>query len=242
MMSFLTAVVTSRYPPTNNQLRNSSNPRQQATINNERVTVQPIQGRHTSLAAATSRTYTSGASGNNSEKHRTVCYNCKGGHMSKQCTKPKRKRRSHGSRIRCYWSKQANGQILHEEELAFLADPRIAEAQTTQNVITHNAAYQADHLDAYDSDCDEINTAKIALMPNLSHCGSDDLAKHACVFAAMADRINSNPDPLNPVHHLICMMGRRAGPFASQTRSMTWSGLRYKLLLARPASLLCELS
>ncbi|GJU20484.1 hypothetical protein Tco_1153826 [Tanacetum coccineum] len=32
MMSFLTAVVTSRYPTTNNQLRNSSNPRQQATI------------------------------------------------------------------------------------------------------------------------------------------------------------------------------------------------------------------
>ncbi|GJR05159.1 hypothetical protein Tco_0528143 [Tanacetum coccineum] len=32
MMSFLTDVVTSRYPTTNNQLRTSSNPRQQATI------------------------------------------------------------------------------------------------------------------------------------------------------------------------------------------------------------------
>nr|GEX73921.1 retrovirus-related Pol polyprotein from transposon TNT 1-94 [Tanacetum cinerariifolium] len=64
-MSFSTAVVTSWYPPTNNQLRNSPNPRQQATINNGRITVQPIQRRHTSLAA---------------------------GHMSKQCTKPKRKR------------------------------------------------------------------------------------------------------------------------------------------------------
>nr|GEU80759.1 hypothetical protein [Tanacetum cinerariifolium] len=51
MMSFLTAVITSRYPPTNNQLRNSSNPRQQATINNGRVTVQPIQGRQNYLAA-----------------------------------------------------------------------------------------------------------------------------------------------------------------------------------------------
>ncbi|GKD31675.1 hypothetical protein Tco_1242453, partial [Tanacetum coccineum] len=30
-------------------------------------------------------------------------------------------------------------------------------------VITHNAAYQADDLDAYDSDCDELNSAKIAL-------------------------------------------------------------------------------
>nr|GEW42705.1 retrotransposon protein, putative, Ty3-gypsy subclass [Tanacetum cinerariifolium] len=67
------------YPPTNNQLRNLSNPRQQATVNNGRVTVQPIYGRHISLAAGTSRTYTSRASGNNSEKQRTViCYNCKG--------------------------------------------------------------------------------------------------------------------------------------------------------------------
>ncbi|GKG11924.1 hypothetical protein Tco_0346161, partial [Tanacetum coccineum] len=45
MMSFLTVVVTSRYPTTNNQLSNSSNPRQQATINDRRVTLQPIQGR-----------------------------------------------------------------------------------------------------------------------------------------------------------------------------------------------------
>ncbi|GKC75463.1 hypothetical protein Tco_1126237 [Tanacetum coccineum] len=68
MMSFLTVVVTSRYPTTNNQLRNSSNPRQQATINNGRVTLQPIQGRQTSLAAGTTRTYTPRASGSNSGK------------------------------------------------------------------------------------------------------------------------------------------------------------------------------
>nr|GEY83607.1 hypothetical protein [Tanacetum cinerariifolium] len=72
---------------------------------------------------------------------------------------------------------QANGQILHGEELALFADSRIAEAQTTQTVITHNAAYQADDLDAYDSDCDEINAAKVLLMANLSHYGSDDLAE-----------------------------------------------------------------
>nr|GFC75572.1 hypothetical protein [Tanacetum cinerariifolium] len=35
----------------------------------------------------------------------------------------------------------------------------------------------ADDLDAYDSDCDELNSAKIALMANLSHYGSDNLAK-----------------------------------------------------------------
>ncbi|GJZ66170.1 uncharacterized mitochondrial protein-like protein [Tanacetum coccineum] len=182
VMSFLSFVVTSRYPTTNNQLRNSSKPRQQATINDGRVTLQPVQGRQISFTTGTSRTYTPRASGSNSGKQRTViCYNCKGeGHMSKQCTKPKRKRDN-------YWFKdkvllvqaQANGQILHEEELAFLADPRSAKGQATQTVITHNAAYQANNLDAYDSDCDELNTAKVALMVNLSHYGSDALVKAA---------------------------------------------------------------
>ncbi|GJT35317.1 hypothetical protein Tco_0925736 [Tanacetum coccineum] len=64
---------------------------------------------------------------------------------------------------------QSNGQILHEDELAFFGDPRIAESQATQTVITHNVAYQADDLDACDSDYDELNTAKVALMANLSH-------------------------------------------------------------------------
>ncbi|GKF97619.1 hypothetical protein Tco_0293440, partial [Tanacetum coccineum] len=34
-----------------------------------------------------------------------------------------------------------------------------------------------DDLDAYDSDCDELNSAKVALMANLSHYGSDALAE-----------------------------------------------------------------
>ncbi|GJS01597.1 retrovirus-related pol polyprotein from transposon TNT 1-94 [Tanacetum coccineum] len=180
MMSFLSVVVTSRYPTTNNQLRNSSNPRQQATINDGRVTLQPVQGRQISFATGTTRTYTPGASGSNSGKQRTViCYNCKGeGHMSKQCTKPKRKRDDSWFKDKVLLVQaQANGQILHEEELAFLADLGTAEGQATQTVITHNAAYQADDLDAYDSDCDELNTAKVALMANLSHYGSDALAE-----------------------------------------------------------------
>ncbi|GKC43925.1 retrovirus-related pol polyprotein from transposon TNT 1-94, partial [Tanacetum coccineum] len=98
-------------------------------------------------SVGTSRTYTPGASGNNSGKQITfICYNCKGeGHMSKQCTKPKRKRDDS-------WFKD-------------------------KTVITHNAAYQADDLDAYDSDCDELNTVKVALMANLSHYGLDALSE-----------------------------------------------------------------
>nr|GEU42324.1 integrase, catalytic region, zinc finger, CCHC-type, peptidase aspartic, catalytic [Tanacetum cinerariifolium] len=130
MMSFLSAIVTSRYPTTNNQLRNSSNPRQQATIKDGRVTLQPIQGRKFSFATGTTRTYTPGVSGSNSGKQRPViCYNCKGeGHMSKQCIKPKRKQDDAWFNDKVLLVQaQANGQILHEEELVFLADPEIAE-------------------------------------------------------------------------------------------------------------------
>nr|GFA83884.1 hypothetical protein [Tanacetum cinerariifolium] len=43
MMSFLTSVVASLYPATNNQLRTSSNPRQQATINNGQTVMKSTQ-------------------------------------------------------------------------------------------------------------------------------------------------------------------------------------------------------
>nr|GEV67349.1 putative nucleotidyltransferase, ribonuclease H [Tanacetum cinerariifolium] len=147
MMSLLTSVVTSRYLTTNNQLSNSSKPRQQATINDGRVTLQPVQGRQTTFVAGTNRTYTPGTSGSNSRKQMTdICYNYKGeGHIFKQCTKPKRKRDDSWFKEKVLLVQaQANGQILHEEELAFLADPGILE---------------------------------VALMANLSQYGSDVLAE-----------------------------------------------------------------
>nr|GFB32592.1 hypothetical protein [Tanacetum cinerariifolium] len=179
MMSFLTSVVTSRYPATNNQLGTSSNPRQHATINNGRITIQPIQGRQTSMTAGSPRPYASGSSGTSGKQRVIVCYNCKGeGHMSKQYTKPKRKRDEQWFKDKVLLVQaQANGQVFQEEELEFLADPGIVETSSTQYAITNNAAYQADDLDAYDSDCNELNSAKIAMMVNLSHYGSDNLAE-----------------------------------------------------------------
>nr|GFD15745.1 hypothetical protein [Tanacetum cinerariifolium] len=53
--------------------------------------------------------------------------------------------------------------VLQEEELDFLADPGTAESSSNQTVIATNATYQADDLDAYDSDCDELDSAKVAL-------------------------------------------------------------------------------
>ncbi|GKA76576.1 reverse transcriptase domain-containing protein [Tanacetum coccineum] len=182
MMSFLSTIVTSRFPTTNNQLRNSSNPRQQATIHDGRVTVQPVQGRQSSFAAGTSgtRANISGIGGNNSGQQRVVkCFNCQGeGHMARQCPKPKRKRDATWFRDKVLLVEaQGSGKVLNEEELEFLADPGVAEGPVTQTVITHNAAYQADDLDAYDSDCDDFSTAKAVLMANLSSYGSDVLSE-----------------------------------------------------------------
>ncbi|GKA44589.1 hypothetical protein Tco_0737313 [Tanacetum coccineum] len=98
--------------------------------------------------------------------------------MFEQCTKPKRKQDDSWFKDKVLLVQaQANGQILHEEGLAFLADPGTVEGQATQTVITHNAVYQVDDLDAYDSDCDELNTAKVAVVANLSHYGLDALAE-----------------------------------------------------------------
>ncbi|GKF14513.1 hypothetical protein Tco_0055975 [Tanacetum coccineum] len=44
-MAFLTVVAALRFPSTNNQLKTSSNLRNQATIQDGRVTVQQVQGR-----------------------------------------------------------------------------------------------------------------------------------------------------------------------------------------------------
>ncbi|GKF69217.1 hypothetical protein Tco_0202274, partial [Tanacetum coccineum] len=151
-MSFLNTVLTSRYPTTNNQLRNLSNPGQQAIINDGRVTVQPIQGTQISYAIGK-------------------------GHMSKQCTNPRRKR----------------------DDSWFKDKVLLVKAQAS--------AYQADDLDAYDSDCDELNSAKVALMANLSHYGSDALDEvhnHDNVNNNMIDQVVQvmpSPEQSNFVHH-----------------------------------------
>nr|GFA51832.1 hypothetical protein [Tanacetum cinerariifolium] len=94
------------------------------------------------------------------------------------CTKPKRKRDEAWFKDKVVLVQaRANGQVLHEEELEFLADPGIAETQSSQYVITNNAAYQTNDLDAYDFECDDINSAKITLMANLSHYGFDNLVE-----------------------------------------------------------------
>ncbi|GJX21548.1 integrase, catalytic region, zinc finger, CCHC-type containing protein [Tanacetum coccineum] len=156
-MAFLTVVASSRFPTTNNQLRTSSNPRNQATIQDGRVTVQQVQGRQgQNYSGTTYKNNATSSRGNTTTGQARVvkCYNCQGeGHMARQCTQPKRPRN-------VAWYKEK-------------AIP-VSQAQT---IIPHNAAFQTKDLDTYDSNCDDLSNAQAVLMANISNYGSDVISE-----------------------------------------------------------------
>ncbi|GKC70942.1 reverse transcriptase domain-containing protein [Tanacetum coccineum] len=146
----------------NNQLRTSSNLRNQATIQDGRVTVQTVQGRQNQGYAS------SGARSNATGVNRTVgtntvgltkvihCYNCQEeGHMARQYTKPKNPRNS-------AW---------------FIEKAMLVEALELRMEIPTPAAFQTDDLDAFDSDCDEAPSASAVLMAKLSSYDSEVLSE-----------------------------------------------------------------
>ncbi|GJY76115.1 retrovirus-related pol polyprotein from transposon TNT 1-94 [Tanacetum coccineum] len=178
------SVVASMFPPSNNQLRTSSTPRNQATIQDGRVTVQQTQGRQTqSFTSTGNRGIATTLKGNYAATQPRVvkCSNCQGeGHMVRQCTQPKRPRNDAWFKEKLMLVEaQKAGQILDEEKLAFLVDLGIEEALVAQKMIPQNSAFQTKDLDAYDSDCDDISSAKAVLMANLSSCDSDVLSEES---------------------------------------------------------------
>ncbi|GKB35104.1 hypothetical protein Tco_0880046 [Tanacetum coccineum] len=152
-MAFLTAIASLRLPTTNNQLITSFNLRNQATIQDGRVTVQQVQGRQgQNYFGNTYKSNATSSRGNTTSGHARVvkCYNCQ--------------------------EAQEAGQILDEEQLTFLADPGIL-ADQAQTIIPHNDAFQTEDLDTYDSDCDDLSTAQAVLMANIFNYGSDIISE-----------------------------------------------------------------
>ncbi|GJW36411.1 integrase, catalytic region, zinc finger, CCHC-type containing protein [Tanacetum coccineum] len=108
-MAFLSAVAL-RFPPSKNQLRTSSNPRNQATIHDV------------------------------GQSRVVKCYNCQGeGHMARQCTQPKRPRNATWFKEKLMLAEaQEAGQILNEEQLSFLADPDCDDLSSAKAVLMAN--------------------------------------------------------------------------------------------------------
>ncbi|GJT58142.1 retrovirus-related pol polyprotein from transposon TNT 1-94 [Tanacetum coccineum] len=193
-MAFLSAIAL-RFPPLNNQLRTSSNPRNQATIQDGKVTVQQVQGRqHQSYAGIGNKGIATTSKGNVAVGPQRVvkCYNCQGeGNMARQCTQPKRPRNAAWFKKKLMLAEaQEAGQILDEEQLAFLADLGILEAPVAHQTIPQNSAFQTDDLDAYDSDCDDLSSAKAVIMANLSSCDPEVLSEVPYLDSYLNDMIN----------------------------------------------------
>ncbi|GKE48581.1 retrovirus-related pol polyprotein from transposon TNT 1-94, partial [Tanacetum coccineum] len=178
----------------------SSNPINQATIQDGRVTIQQVQGRQNqSFAGTRNKGIATNLRGNYEagQEKAVKCYNCLGeGHMAKQCTQPKRSRISAWFKEKLMLDEaQEAGQILDEEQLAFIEDPRIEKVQVAQQTIPQNLAFQTEDLEVYDLDYDDISSAKVVLMVNLLSCDSDVLSEES-QHAGIQDIHSSTPNDL----------------------------------------------
>ncbi|GJW90105.1 hypothetical protein Tco_0167658 [Tanacetum coccineum] len=148
------------------------------------ITVQQVQGRQgQSFAGNSYKSNATGSGGNNAGGHARVvkCYNCQGeGHMDRQFTQSKTTRNAAWFKEKAMLAEaQEAGQILDEEQLAFLADPCILNGQTAQTTIPNTTIFQTEDLEAYDSDCDDVSNAKVVLMANVSNYASDVILEAA---------------------------------------------------------------
>ncbi|GJY38553.1 hypothetical protein Tco_0424917 [Tanacetum coccineum] len=150
-MYFLTAVASSRFPLTNNQLRTSSNPRNQATIQEARLLCNKFKGGKNKVMLVIAIRVMLLVLGEIMQEGRQGWLNVI------------------NVKVKVTWL----GNALSRRGLGMLHDPGIRDCQTAQTTIPNTAAFQTQDLDAYDSDCDDVSNAKAVLMANLSNYGSD---------------------------------------------------------------------
>ncbi|GJU24221.1 trichome birefringence-like protein 2 [Tanacetum coccineum] len=151
-----------QFPPTNNQLRTSTNPMTQATIQAGQITTENVQRR---------------APGNKGKQIATgsqgklvTCYNCRGqGHIARECKEKKREKDSQWFKDKALLMEaKEKGAILDAEAEAFLADVECTSPYVEPLAITTTTAFEVSHEDAYDSDVDEAPHAAAAFMANLT--------------------------------------------------------------------------
>nr|GEX18267.1 retrovirus-related Pol polyprotein from transposon TNT 1-94 [Tanacetum cinerariifolium] len=137
-----------------------------------------------------------------------------------KCTQLKRPRNATWFKDKAMLAEaQESGQLLDEEQLAFLADPGIRDGQAAQTTISNNDAFQTEDLDAYDFDCDDVSNAKAILMANLSNYGSYVISEvpHSEPYRIKRRRRDLSSDI---VRNLATTSGR--GQLKEDLESSTW--------------------
>ncbi|GKB34596.1 retrovirus-related pol polyprotein from transposon TNT 1-94, partial [Tanacetum coccineum] len=157
-LALLTQSYKSHLPQTNNQLRTSSNARNKATVQDDRVVNR-------------------GGIINPGQAKPIKCYNYNGlGHIARECPRPKRLQDSDYFKDKMLLMQaQENGAVLDEEQSLFLAGEQIINFDedvdnSPENDLALNVdhVFEADECDAFDSDVDEGPTTQTMFMTNLT--------------------------------------------------------------------------
>ncbi|GKA18338.1 retrovirus-related pol polyprotein from transposon TNT 1-94 [Tanacetum coccineum] len=156
-LALLTQSYKSHLPQTNNQLRTSSNARNKATVQDDRVVVQDVRGRYNANNQGR-RIQRNNARGN------VVAGNV-GGHIARECPRPKRLQDSDYFKDKMLLMQaQENGAALDEEQSLFFAGEQVTNFDddmddSPENDLALNVdhIFEADQCDAFDSDVDDLS-------------------------------------------------------------------------------------
>ncbi|GJY09456.1 hypothetical protein Tco_0377641 [Tanacetum coccineum] len=154
-MAFLTAVDSSRFPLINNQLRTSSNPRHQATIQDGRSQYNKFMGDKGKVILVLVIRVMLLVLRETMQVDRQGLLNAT------------------TVKVKDIWL----GNALSLSYQGMQHDLGVPDGQAVQTIIPNNAAFQTEDLNTYDSDCDDISNAKAVLIANISNYGSDVISE-----------------------------------------------------------------
>nr|GFB48237.1 hypothetical protein [Tanacetum cinerariifolium] len=188
------------FPPTNNQLRTSSNPRSHATVHKGQIVTETVQRKaHDNLSNEGTKRNQGFRKKTDRNGKKVIRYNCRGeGHVARKCKEPKRAKDTQYYKDKMMMSDAKDrGVILDAEVEAFLTDVECTEPYDESLALTTTIDFKVSHEDAYDFDIDDRPHAAATFMGNLSsteEANDTSSSKINEVHSNASDSYNSDTD------------------------------------------------